>query len=150
MQRIIKDKNYYQECEEIGNQLFLNWANKVGCFTKLKRQSLYSRVDWIGKTIKGHLVNCELKVRDSLNWNDILIEPGKYNYLIQKWEKEKIIPWYINLCDDLVYVFDLRKCKVIDKGQMRIWSKPDKCYKFVHRFALLTSDAIKFKNGIRI
>ena len=150
MQRIIKDKNYYQECEEIGNQLFLNWANKVGCFTKLKRQSLYSRVDWIGKTIKGNLVNCELKVRDSLNWNDILIEPGKYNYLIQKWEKEKIIPWYINLCDDLVYVFDLRKCKVIDKGQMRIWSKPDKCYKFVHRFALLTSDAIKFKNGIRI
>lgn len=142
--------NYYQECEEIGNQLFLNWANKVGCFTKLKRQSLYSRVDWIGKTIKGNLVNCELKVRDSLNWTDILIEPGKYNYLIQKWSKEKIIPWYINLCDDLVYVFDLRKCKVIDKGQMRIWSKPDKCYKFVHRFALLTSDAIKFKNGIRI
>ena len=142
--------NYYENCEEIGNQLFLNWANKVGCFTKLKRQSLYSRVDWIGKTIKGNLVNCELKVRDSLNWTDILIEPGKYNYLIQKWEKEKIVPWYINLCDDLVYVFDLRKCKVIDKGQMRIWSKPDKCYKFVHRFALLTSDAIKFKNGIRI
>ena len=139
--------NYYENCEEIGNQLFLNWANKVGCFTKLKRQSLYSRVDWIGKTIKGNLVNCELKVRDSLNWNDILIEPGKYNYLIQKWEKEKIIPWYINLCDDLVYVFDLRKCKVIDKGEMRIWSKPDRCYKFVHRFALLTSDAIKFKNG---
>ena len=142
--------NYYQECEEIGNQLFLKWAKEVGCFTKLKRQSLYSRVDWIGKTIKGNLVHCELKVRDSLNWTDILIEPGKYNYLIQKWEKEKIIPWYINLCDDLVYVFDLRKCKVIDKGMMRIWSKPDKCYKFVHRFALLTSDAIKFKNGIRI
>lgn len=139
--------NYYQNCEEIGNQLFLNWANKVGCFTELTRQDLYSRVDWICKTIKGNQVNCELKVRDSLNWPDILIEPGKYNYLIQKWEKEKIIPWYINLCDDLVYVFDLRKCKVIDKGEMRIWSKPDKCYKFVHRFALLTSDAIKFKNG---
>ena len=142
--------NYYENCEEIGNQLFLKWANKVGCFTELTRQDLYSRVDWIGKTIKGHLVNCELKVRDSLNWNDILIEPGKYNYLIQKWEKENIIPWYINLCDDLVYVFDLRKCKVIDKGQMRIWSKPDKCYKFVHRFALLTSDAIKFKNGKQV
>lgn len=142
--------NYYENCEEIGNQLFLNWANKVGCFTKLKRQSLYSRVDWIGKTIKGNLVNCELKVRDSLNWPDILIEPGKYNYLLQKWNEENIIPWYINLCDDLVYVFDLRKCKVIDKGMMRIWSKPDKCYKSVHRFALLTSDAIKFKNGIRI
>lgn len=142
--------NYYQNCEEIGNQLFLKWANKVGCFKEMKRQDLYSRVDWIGKTIKGHLINCELKVRDSLNWNDILIEPGKYNYLIQKWEKEKIIPWYINLCDDLVYVFDLRKCKVIDKGEMRIWSKPDKCYKFVHRFALLTSDAIKFKNGKQV
>ena len=142
--------NYYENCEEIGNQLFLKWAKEVKCFTELTRQDLYSRVDWIGKTIKGNLVNCELKVRDSLNWNDILIEPGKYNYLIQKWEKEKIIPWYINLCDDLVYVFDLRKCKVIDKGMMRIWSKPDKCYKSVHRFALLTSDAYKFKNGIRI
>ena len=139
--------NYYQECEEIGNQLFLKWAKEVKCFTELTRQDLYSRVDWIGKTIKGNLVNCELKVRDSLNWTDILIEPGKYNYLITKWNEENIIPWYINLCDDLVYVFDLRKCKVIDKGQMRIWSKPDKCYKFVHRFALLTSDAIKFKNG---
>ena len=142
--------NYYENCEEIGNQLFLKWAKEVKCFTELTRQDLYSRVDWIGKTIKGNLVNCELKVRDSLNWNDTLIEPGKYNYLITKWNEEKIIPWYINLCDDLVYVFDLRKCKVIDKGQMRIWSKPDKCYKFVHRFALLTSDAIKFKNGIRI
>lgn len=142
--------NYYQECEEIGNQLFLNWANKVGCFTELTRQDLYSRVDWIGKTIKGHLINCELKVRNSLNWPDILIEPGKYNYLLQKWNEENIIPWYINLCDDLVYVFDLRKCKVIDKGEMRIWSKPDKCYKSVHRFALLTSDAIKFKNGKQV
>ena len=142
--------NYYENCEEIGNQLFLKWANKVGCFTELTRQDLYSRVDWIGKTIKGNLVNCELKVRDSLNWTDILIEPGKYNYLITKWNEENIIPWYINLCGDLVYVFDLRKCKVIDKGQMRIWSKPDQTYKFVHRFALLTSDAIKFKNGIQI
>ena len=113
----------------------------------MERQDLYSRVDWICKTSKGLVVNCELKVRDSLNWPDILIEPGKYNYLITKWNEEKIIPWYINLCDDLVYVFDLRKCKVIDKGMMRIWSKPDKCYKSVHRFALLTSDAYKFKNG---
>lgn len=142
--------NYYENCEEIGNQLFLKWAKEVKCFTELTRQDLYSRVDWIGKTIKGNPVNCELKVRDSLNWNDILIEPGKYNYLIQKWEKENIIPWYINLCGDLVYVFDLRKCKVIDKGQMRIWSKPDRCYKFVHRFALLTSEAYKFKNGKQV
>ena len=142
--------NYYQECEKVGDELFTSWANKVGCFTEMERQDLYSRCDWICKTSKGLVVNCELKVRDSLNWPDILIEPGKYNYLIQKWEKEKIIPWYINLCDDLVYVFDLRKCKVIDKGMMRIWSKPDKCYKFVHRFALLTSDAYKFKNGVQI
>ena len=28
--------------------------------------------------------------------------------------------------------------------------EPDKCYKFVHRFALLTSDAIKFKNGKQV
>ena len=48
----------------------------------MERQDLYSRCDWICKTSKGLVVNCELKVRDSLNWPDILIEPGKYNYLI--------------------------------------------------------------------
>ena len=55
--------NYYENCEEIGNQLFLKWAKEVKCFTELTRQDLYSRVDWIGKTIKGNPVNCELKVR---------------------------------------------------------------------------------------
>ena len=53
----------------------------------MERQDLYSRVDWICKTSKGLVVNCELKVRDSLNWPDILIEPGKYNYLVNKWKE---------------------------------------------------------------
>lgn len=74
--------NYYQECEKVGDELFTSWANKVGCFTEMERQDLYSRCDWICKTSKGVVVNCELKVRDSLNWPDILIEPGKYNYLL--------------------------------------------------------------------
>ena len=37
--------NYYQECEKVGDQLFTNWANKVGCFTEMERQDLYSRCD---------------------------------------------------------------------------------------------------------
>lgn len=141
--------NYFEESERIGDELFKKWAEQVNIFSEMERQSLYSRCDWICKTAKGTTVNCELKVRNTLNWNDILIEPGKYNYLITKWKEDNIIPWYINLCGDLVYIFDLRKCKVIDKGMMSIWSKPDKCYKSVHRFALLTSQAYKFKDGVQ-
>lgn len=141
--------NYYEESEQIGNKLFTKWAKEVNIFSEMKRQPLLSRVDWICYSMKGSIINCELKVRNSLNWPDILIEPDKYNYLVNKWKEQNIIPWYINMCGDLVYIFDLRKCKVIDKGMMRIWSKPDKCYKFVHRFALLTSDAYKFKNGVQ-
>ena len=142
--------NYYENCEEIGNQLFLKWAKEVKCFTELTRQDLYSRVDWIGKTIKGHLINCELKVRNTLDYPTIFIEIGKYNYLLQKWNNEKIIPFYINLCGDTVLVFDLRKVKPIKRTTVRIWSKPDKCYKWVERYELPTDKSCKFINGIQI
>lgn len=142
--------NYYQNSEEIGNELFLKWAEQVGCFTKMERQDLYSRVDWICQSYKGSTVNCELKVRDTLKYPDIFIEPGKYQYLMDKWNTEKIIPFYINMCEDLVYVFDLRRCKVIDKGMVNVWSYPDHCYKLVHRYGLLTKQAVKFKNGKQI
>lgn len=142
--------NYYENCEEIGNQLFLKWANKVGCFTELTRQDLYSRVDWIGKTIKGNPVNCELKVRNTLDYPTIFIEIGKYNYLLQKWNNEKIIPFYINLCGDTVLVFDLRRVKPIRQTTVRIWSHPDQTYKMVDRYELPTNKAIKFKNGQQV
>ena len=142
--------NYYENCEEIGNQLFLKWAKEVKCFTELTRQDLYSRVDWIGKTIKGNPVNCELKVRNTLDYPTIFIEIGKYNYLLQKWNNEKIIPFYINLCGDTVLVFDLRLVKPIRRTTVRIWSHPDQTYKYVERYELPTNKAFKFIDGVRI
>lgn len=142
--------NYYQECEEVGDQLFTSWAQKVGCFTEMKRQDLYSRCDWICKTKKGTVVNCELKVRDSLNWPTIFIEIKKYEYLIQKWKEENIVPFYINMCGDTVLVFDLRSTKPIKRTTVRIWSKPDQQYKWVERYELPTNEAYKFINGIQI
>ena len=142
--------NYYENCEEIGNQLFLKWAKEVKCFTELTRQDLYSRVDWIGKTIKGNPVNCELKVRNTLDYPTIFIEIDKYNYLLQKWNNEKIIPFYINLCRDTVLVFDLRLVKPIRRTTVRIWSHPDQTYKYVERYELPTNKAFKFIDGVRI
>ena len=142
--------NYYQECEKVGDELFTSWANKVGCFTEMERQDLYSRVDWICKTSKGLVVNCELKVRDSLNWPTIFVEIGKYQYLIDKWKEENIIPWYINMSGDTVLVFDLRKVKPIKRTTVRIWSKPDQCYKWVERYELPTDKSCKFVNGVQI
>lgn len=139
--------NYFEKCESIGDNLFIDWCNKTKYFSSIERQPLLSRVDWICKDNAGHVINCELKVRNTLKYNDILIEPDKYNYLMNKWNTEKIVPLYINLCGELVYAFDLRKCKVIDKGMIKIWSYPDNCYKLVHRFALLTKDAFKYING---
>lgn len=141
--------NYYQESEEKGNELFTKWAEAVGCFQTMERQDLFSRVDWkcVGK--KGTKINCELKVRSTLKYPDIFIEPSKYEYLMKQWEDNQELPWFINMCEDLVFVFDLRKCDVIDKGQVRIWSHPDQCYKMVHRYALSTKQAFKFKNGVQ-
>lgn len=142
--------NYYENCEEVGNKLFLKWANEVKCFTQMDRQDLYSRVDWICKTAKGITVNCELKVRNTLNYPTIFIEIGKYNYLLQKWNEEKIIPFYINLCGDTVLVFDLRRVKPLRQTTVRIWSHPDQTYKTVERYELQTNKAIKFINGKQV
>lgn len=142
--------NYYQKCEEIGNQLFTKWAEKVGCFISMERQDLFSRCDWICQSKKGSKVNCELKVRDTLQYPTIFIEPNKYKYLIDKWNIENIIPWYINMCEDTVLVFDLRVVKPIRSTTVKIWSKPDQQYKIVERYELPTDKAFKFKDGVLI
>ena len=54
--------NYYEDSEQIGNELFTKWAKEVNIFSEMKRQPLLSRVDWICQSIKGSTINCELKV----------------------------------------------------------------------------------------
>lgn len=142
--------NFYQKSENIGNDLFVKWAQQLGIFSDMQRQSLMSRVDWICTAKTGQIVNCELKVRDNLNWKDIFIEPGKLQYLITKWNEDRIVPLFINMCGDLTYVFDLRHCRFIDKGYINIWDKGAQQYKQEKRYAIPTECAYKYKNGKRI
>ncbi len=142
--------NYYEESEQIGNELFTKWANEVNVFSEMERQPLLSKVDWICKSKKGNLVNCELKVRNTLSYQTIFIEPGKYNNLVRLWNEKRIIPWYINLCGDEVLVFDLRYVRPCRITNVRIWSHPDQNYKYVDRFELETNKALKFINGKQI
>ena len=142
--------NYYEDSEQIGNELFTKWANEVNVFSEMERQPLLSKVDWICKSKKGNLVNCELKVRNTLSYQTIFIEPGKYNNLVRLWNEKRIIPWYINLCGDEVLVFDLRYVRPCRITNVRIWSHPDQNYKYVDRFELETNKALKFINGKQI
>lgn len=142
--------NYYEDSEQIGNELFTKWANEVNVFLDMERQPLLSKVDWICKSKKGNLVNCELKVRNTLSYQTIFIEPGKYNNLVRLWNEKRIIPWYINLCGDEVLVFDLRYVRPCRITNVRIWSHPDQNYKYVDRFELETNKALKFINGKQI
>lgn len=141
--------NYYQESEEIGNKLFTQWAEKVNIFAEMKRQPLLSRIDWICKSKKGTVVNCELKVRASLKYDTIFIEIGKYDYLMGKW-KEGIVPWYINFCGNETLVFDLRKVKPIRQTRVQIWNHADKCYQWVDRYELPTKQAFRFIDGQQV
>ena len=104
--------NYFEKCESIGDNLFVDWCNKTKYFSSIERQPLLSRVDWICKDNAGHVINCELKVRNTLKYPDIFIEPGKYVILISLWNDKGIIPLYINFCGNECIAFDLRKCKV--------------------------------------
>lgn len=142
--------NYYEDSEQIGNELFTKWAEEVNVFSDMERQPLLSKVDWICKSNKGNLVNCELKVRNTLSYQTIFIEPGKYNNLVRLWNEKRIIPWYINLCGDEVLVFDLRYVRPCRITNVRIWSHPDQNYKYVDRFELETNKALKFINGKQI
>lgn len=141
--------NFYQISEECDDQKFQNWAQQVDCFKEMQRQPLMSKVDWICTAKSGKKVNCELKGRTSLDWDTIFIEVGKYDYLMQKWEQEKIIPWYINMCDQTVFLFDLRYVKPSRNTLVRIWDKGAQSFKYEYRYELLTSKALKWNNGKR-
>lgn len=141
--------NYFEECEEIGNKLFLTWANQTKYFKKMERQPLLSRVDWVCESNNGTIVNCELKVRNTLNYSTIFIEPNKWNHLISEWKKYKRVPLFINLCNNEVLAFDLRKVKPTREVKVLIWDGANKCQKMVTRYELETSKAVKFINGVK-
>lgn len=139
--------NYYEQCEEVGNKLFCKWAEQVKPFVHMERQPLLSRIDWKCISTKGNKINCELKVRDNLDYPTIFLELGKYDILMKEWREQGIIPWYINMKDDTVLVFDLRYVKPLRQKAVKIWSHPDHCYKEVIRWELPTNKAFKFING---
>lgn len=142
-------KNYYQECEEIGNELFEKWCDQLGIFKQRERQPLLCRCDWICTTSKGIKVGCELKVRNTLKYPTIFLELGKYDYLMNQWKTKKIIPWFINLCGDEVLIFDLRKVKPIRVTEVNILDRAHLCHTWVKRYELPTKEAYRFINGVR-
>lgn len=142
--------NYFEECESIGDKLFLTWANQTKYFKKMERQPLLSRVDWICKDSKGNVINCELKVRQSLKFDSIFIEPGKYANLIRLYKEKGIIPLYLNFSGNECIAFDLRRCRVYDVGEVRIWDGSNKCYQLVNRYSIPTSDGVRYVDGIKI
>ena len=142
--------NYFEKCESIGDNLFIDWCNKTKYFSSIERQPLLSRVDWICKDNAGHVINCELKVRNTLKYSTIFIEPDKYVNLISLWNDKGIIPLYINFCGNECIAFDLRKCKVNDVGEVRIWDGSNNCYKMVNRFSLNVEDGDKYINGCKV
>lgn len=146
----MENKKYFEECEEIGNKLFLTWANQTKYFKKMERQPLLSRVDWVCESNNGIIVNCELKVRNTLKYSTIFIEPGKYSNLIKLWNDKGIIPLYLNFSGNECIAFDLRKCKVNNVGEVRIWDGSNKCYTMVNRFSLNVEDGVKYINGCKV
>lgn len=141
--------NYYQDCEDICNDLFVKWAEQTKIFKDMVRQPLLSRIDWKCVTIKDNKVNCELKYRSSLAYDTIFIEPGKYEILMKQWQEEKVIPWFINLCGDEVLLFDLRIVKPIGVKEVYILDKAHMNHKWVQRYELPTNKALRFINGIK-
>ena len=105
--------NFYENSEEL-DDFNLSFFNKhIGWFSEMKRQDLYSRIDWFCVDKKGRNCSVELKTRfnDIFKYETLCIEPGKYDAMIEKYKNEGHIPIYINFMQDSkhVAVFDLRK-----------------------------------------
>ena len=105
--------NFYENSEELDDFNLSFFNRKIGWFKEMYRQDLYSRIDWYCVERKGRNCSCELKTRfnDIFKYETIFIEPGKYDAMIEKYDKEGYIPLYINFMQDHrnVAVFDLRK-----------------------------------------
>ena len=105
--------NFYETSEELDDVNLMSFNKNIGWFSEMKRQNLYSRIDWYCVDRKGRNCSCELKTRfnDIFKYETIFIEPGKYDAMIEKYDKEGYIPLYINFMQDNkhVAVFDLRK-----------------------------------------
>ena len=105
--------NFYENSEELDDFNLSFFNRKIGWFKEMKRQDLYSRIDWYCIDRKGRNCSVELKTRfnDIFKYETIFIEPGKYDAMVEKYDKEGYIPLYINFMQDFkhVAVFDLRK-----------------------------------------
>ena len=105
--------NFYENSEELDDFNLSFFNRKIGWFKEMHRQDLYSRIDWYCVDKKGRNCSVELKTRfnDIFKYETIFIEPGKYDAMIEKYNKDKYIPLYINFMQDNkhVVVFDLRK-----------------------------------------
>ena len=105
--------NFYENSEELDDFNLSFFNRKIGWFKEMHRQDLHSRIDWYCVDRKGRNCSCELKTRfnDIFKYETIFIEPGKYDAMIEKYDKDGYIPLYINFLQDNkhVAVFDLRK-----------------------------------------
>ena len=105
--------DFYENCEELDDFNLSFFNRRIGWFKEMHRQDLHSKIDWYCVDRKGRNCSCELKTRfnDIFKYETIFIEPGKYDAMIEKYDKEGYIPLYINFMQDHrnVAVFDLRK-----------------------------------------
>ena len=105
--------DFYENCEELDDFNLSFFNRKIGWFKEMHRQDLHSKIDWYCVDRKGRNCSCELKTRfnDIFKYETIFIEPGKYDAMIEKYDKDGYIPLYINFLQDNkhVAVFDLRK-----------------------------------------
>lgn len=105
--------NFYETSEELDDFNLSFFNRKIGWFKEMKRQDLYSRIDWFCVDKKGRNCSVELKTRfnDIFKFEELFIEPDKYDAMIEKHKNEGYIPLYINFMQDNkhVAVFDLRK-----------------------------------------
>ena len=105
--------DFYENCEELDDFNLSFFNRRIGWFREMHRQDLHSKIDWYCVDRKGRNCSCELKTRfnDIFKYETIFIEPGKYDAMIEKYDKEGYIPLYINFMQDNkhVAVFDLRK-----------------------------------------
>ena len=105
--------DFYENCEELDDFNLSFFNRRIGWFKEMHRQDLHSKIDWYCVDRKGRNCSCELKTRfnDIFKYETIFIEPGKYDAMIEKYDKDGYIPLYINFMQDHrnVAVFDFRK-----------------------------------------
>lgn len=95
-------ENYFDNMEDIDAQYLEDFNNKMGWFNKLERQPRFNMIDFKAIDRNGRKINIELKTRNiSINsFDNIFIEPLKYNNMITLWRYYIEKPLFINFFDD--------------------------------------------------